>query len=67
MTIMRYRAECRFGRWTVDAFLTAINGLSAWVTIADCGTPEPEDQMFDGFDPQRHAEDIAAALNARAA
>lgn len=63
---MKYRAECRFDRWTVDALLPAINGLSAWVTIADCGKPEPENQMFEGFDPQRHAETIAAALNAQA-
>jgi hypothetical protein len=59
---MKYRANCRFERWTVDAFMPEIN---AWVTIADCGQPDPDGQMFDGFSPQRYAEDIAAALNAR--
>lgn len=63
---MKYRAECRFDHWQVYALMPAINGLSAWIVIADCGKSEPEDQMFEGFDPQRHAETIAAALNAQA-
>ena len=64
---MKYRAACNHGNWTVDALLPAINGLSAWVTIASCGKPEQEDEMFYGFDARHHAEFIASALNADAA
>lgn len=64
---MKYRADCKSGRWTVDALMPAINDLSAWVTIADCGKPDQEDEMFYGFDAQHHAQFIASALNANAA
>lgn len=62
---MKYEVRSLYGKWGVWVLLPAINGLSAWVQIADCGKPDPEDQMFEGFDPQRNAEMIAAALNAQ--
>lgn len=58
--------ECHLsGRWTVETQLPCINGLSAWVTVADCGKPDPSDQMC-GFDPEEWAHRIATALNAPA-
>lgn len=52
------------GHWVVQQNRPCINGLAAWVVVADCGTPEPEDEM-SGLDRERMAQDIAAAMNAR--
>lgn len=58
-----YRAVEMFGRWVVQTEMSCINGLSAWVTLADCGAPDPRDQMC-GFDPEEWASRIADALEA---
>jgi hypothetical protein len=58
-----YRATEMFGSWCVQTEMLCINGLVAWVTVADCGAPDPSDEMT-GYDPQEYAERIAAALNA---
>jgi hypothetical protein len=49
------------GAPTVEAYLPCINGLSAWVVVADCGAPDPSEQMFGGMDHEANARLIAAA------
>jgi len=51
-------------KWFVEQHRPCINGLSAWVIVADCGVPEPGDEMH-GLDRERMARDLAAAMNAR--
>lgn len=62
----RYRARecCLSGRWIVETEMACINGLSAWVTVADCGRPDPSDEMC-GFDPGEWAKRIAGLLEAQ--
>lgn len=61
-----YRArQSQFsGRWVVEQHRPCINGLAAWVVVADCGEQEPGDEMH-GLDREQMARDIAAAMNGR--
>ena len=60
----KYRANTDLrGHTVVEANLPCINGLAAWVMVADLGKPEPEDEMFGGLDRDAMAERIVAALD----
>ena len=47
--------------WVVQSNLPCINGLSAWVTVANVGAPHESDQMFGGRDHEADARLMAAA------
>lgn len=51
------------GHTVVEAHMPCINGLNAWVVVADLGKPQPEDEMFGGIDRPALAHRIASALN----
>ncbi|MEJ8837552.1 hypothetical protein [Ramlibacter sp. AN1133] len=51
------------GHAVVEAFLPCINGLQAWVCVADLGKDEPSDEMFGGLDRDALARQIACGLN----
>jgi hypothetical protein len=53
------------GHTVVEAHMACINGLSAWVMVADLGKEHPEDQMFGGFDREAIGQKIVAALGER--
>lgn len=65
--MITYRANTDLrGHTVVEAHLPCINGLSAWVMVADLGKPYPEDEMFGGLDREAIGALIVAALNAPA-
>lgn len=63
----RKRQAATPGPWrTMDGYrigtdLPAINGLSAFVTLAEVGPPSPSDQMFPDLRPEENAAYIASA------
>lgn len=57
-----YRVSYTRGEWIVEGNLPCINGLSAWVEVANCGTPDETDQMHD-LDREQMAMRIARELN----
>lgn len=54
------------GHTVVEAHMACINGLSAWVMVADLGKEHLEDQMFGGFDRDAIGQKIVAALGVEA-
>jgi len=54
--------ECHLsGEWIVETEMMCLNGLAAWVSVANCGKPEASDEMT-GYDPAEWARRIASAL-----
>lgn len=58
-----YEVREVYGHWIVQTKMGCINGLAAWVQIADCGERDETDQMC-GYDPKEWAHRIADALEA---
>lgn len=50
------------GHTVVEEYKACINGLSAWVMVADLGKEQPEDEMFGGLDREALASRIVNAL-----
>jgi hypothetical protein len=61
--VAEYRATTDMrGHTVVEECKPCINGLSAWVMVADLGKPYPEDEMFGGLDRDALAMRIVSAL-----